>query len=112
MRARQWRQGLTIGVLLVVVAWLSYLIWNLGEKALVAVSEEKQIKAQYTELEARRTSLQANLDNLGTARGQDAAIRQAFGVAKPGEEVIVIVPPVAASTTPPESWWQKVLDWF
>ena len=63
-------------------------------------------------LEERKTSLEANLAALETARGKDAAIRTAFGVARPGEEIIVVVPPSPATTTPPLSWWQKILGWF
>ncbi|MEK7113954.1 MAG: hypothetical protein AAB850_00155 [Patescibacteria group bacterium] len=112
MRAKQWRQGITIGILLLVSFWLFSLIWGLFGKAHVAVSEANDAKRQYEALEERKAMLEANLAILGTARGQDAAIRTAFGVARPGEEVIVVVPPAAATTTPPLSWWQKIMDWF
>src|SRR3989344_2900910 len=105
MRAKQWRQGITIGILLLVNVWLVSLIGGLFGKAQVAISQANDAKREYQALEA-------NLETLGTARGGDAAIRTAFGVARPGEEVIVVVPPVAATATPPLSWWQKLLDWF
>ena len=52
--------------------------------------------------------LERDLAVLETARGEEAAIREAFGVAKPGEEVIVLVPP--SEPPPPQSvpWWKKV----
>ena len=112
MRTRQWRQIVLIGVLLLVAFWLSSSIWGLAGKAHIAVSQANQAKAQYQALEERTAILEANLTALNTARGQDAAIRTAFGVARPGEEVIVVVPPVAATTTPPLSWWQKILSWL
>lgn len=112
MRAKQWRHGLLLGVLLVVATWLVTLIWGLATKAHVAVSQANEARASYEALEERKTTLEANLDALSTARGQDAAIRTAFGVARPGEEVIVVVPPQTATTTPKESWWQKILNWF
>lgn len=56
--------------------------------------------------------LEANLAALRSERGQDAAIRTAFGVARPGEEVIVVVPPEMKAPTTTQTWWQKILDWF
>lgn len=100
-------------VLLVLIAyWLAYLIWGLMEKAHIAVSEANDAKRQYQALEERKVILEANVAALETARGRDGAIRTAFGVARPGEEVIVVVPPVPSTTTPPLSWWEKLLSWF
>lgn len=112
MHAKQWRQGLSIGFLLLVIFWLVSLIWGLVGKAQIAVREATDAKRQYQELEERKAALEANLAALGTARGQDAAIRTAFGVARPGEEVIVVVPPETATATPPLPWWQKLLNLF
>ncbi len=112
MRAKQWRQGVLIGILLLVAFWLVSLIWGLAEKAHVAVSQAHEAERQYQALEGRKTLLQANLAALATARGQDAAIRTAFGVARPGEEVIVVVPPATATPTTTPSLWQRILDWF
>lgn len=112
MRVQQWRRGLWIGLLLLLVGWLLYLIWGLTGKVAIAFREEREVKGQYDALEARRMVLEADLKELQTPRGQEAAIREAFGVAKPGEEVIVLVPPVQATTTAPAPWWRKVLDWF
>ena len=112
MRAKQWRQGILIGILLLVAFWLTSSIWGLFVKAHIAVSQANEAKTQYQTLEERKATLAANLAALNTARGKDAAIRTAFGVARPGEEVIVVVPPLAATATPPLSWWQKILSWF
>ena len=100
------------GVLLLVAFWLMTLIWGLVGKAEVAVSQSHDAKTQYTALEARKATLAQNLDTLATPLGKDAAIRTAFGVAKPGEEVIVVVPPTTTVATATPSWWQRVLDWF
>ena len=112
MRAKEFRQGVMIAGLLLVALWLGSLIWSLGEKARVAITEADNTKAQFQNLEARKDKLESDITAFNTPRGQDAAIREAFGVAKSGEEVIVVVPPAEASSSPPESWWQKVLDWF
>lgn len=112
MRAKQLRQGIVIGVLLLVIFWLASLIWGLAGKARVAVSQANSAKLQYQALESRRSTLEANLAALATDRGKDAAMRATFGVARPGEEVIVVVPPATATPTTTPSWWQKILSWF
>lgn len=112
MRATQLRQGLVLGLLFLLVCWLAWLIWGLASKAQIAIRQAHQAQAEYRELEERRAHLEARIAALKTPRGQEAAMRTAFGVARPGEEVIVVVPPQVASTTPERSWWEKVLDWF
>ncbi|MDO8566795.1 MAG: hypothetical protein Q7R58_01435 [bacterium] len=112
MRAKQWRQGLLIGFLLLVAFWLFSLIWGLAGKVQIAVDEAHKAQRQYQALEERRATLEANLATMETARGRDVAIRTSFGVARPGEEVIVVVPSETATGTPPLSWWQKILSWF
>jgi cell division protein FtsB len=107
-----WRQYVSIGVLAILALWLGSLIWGLLGKAQLAVGQANETKAEYTALEARKAKFEANIDALNTPRGQDAAIREAFGVAKEGEEVIVVVPPAPATTTPEKSWWEKVLEWL
>lgn len=112
MRARQWRQGLLVGVLLVVAFWLASLIYGLVGKTYIAVSEAKSTEWQYQTLEKRKAKLEANLALLATPRGQDAAIRTAFGVARPGEEVIVVVPLASSTATSTPSWWEWVMSWL
>lgn len=112
MRARQLRRGITIGVLLVIAFWLASLIYGLVGKASIAVSEERSVERQYQALEARRAALEKNLAALDTARGKDAAIRTAFGVARSREEVIVVVPLATSTPTATPPWWQQVLNLF
>ncbi len=112
MRAKQWRQGLLIGLLLIAAFWLVSSIWGLAVKALVAVSQANEAKIQYQALEERKTMLQANLAAIATTRGKDAAIRTAFGVARPGEEVIVVVPPATTTPFKEPSWWENLWSWF
>ena len=112
MRVGQLRNGLIIGALLIIAFWLISLIWELAGKARIAIDEANNAQRQYQQIEERKQSLEANLAALKTERGQDAAIRTTFGVARPGEEVIVVVPPSPATATSTLSWWRKILDWF
>jgi hypothetical protein len=97
---------------LVVAFGLVSLIWGLAGKMKIAVTEAHNAEMQYRELEGRKTALEANLAALATARGQDAAIRTSFGVARPGEEVIVVVPPEVKTATSTPSLWEQFLSWF
>lgn len=112
MHREQWRQGILIGILLLIASWLVSLIWGLVGKAQIAVGEAHNAQTQYQALEERKTTLEANLASLATERGKDAAIRTAFGVAMPGEEVIVVVPPEQKTPTTTPPWWQRILDLF
>jgi cell division protein FtsB len=112
MRAKQWRRWVLICFLLLVALWLASLIWALAGKAHIAISQADEEHEQYQSLEERKAALEANLSTLATPRGEDAAIRMAFGVARPGEEVIVVEPPATTAPTSTPSWWQKILDWF
>lgn len=112
MRAKQWRQGFLIGFLLLAAFWLASLIWGLVGKAHIAVSQAQDAKGQYNALEKRKATLEGNLTTLATPLGKDAAIRTAFGVARPGEEVIVVVPPTTTASTSTPSWWEQILNWF
>ena len=112
MRAKQWRQGIVIGLLLLIAFGLLSLIWGLAGKVQVAMEEAGKAQRQYQALEERKMALEANLAALVTPQGKDAAIRTSFGVARPGEEVIVVVPPEPVVATTTVSWWQKILNWF
>jgi cell division protein FtsB len=96
-----------------VAVWLGTLVVSLVQKAEIAWQAAEETKAEYASLSARKAALTASLDTLSTPRGQDAAIRQSFGVARPGEEVIIVVPPATTTEAPPPpTWWQKILGWF
>jgi len=111
MRGKNWRQVMMVGVLVLIGAWLTSLIWGLAQKAQIAVSQAHQAQAQYEALEKRKAALEGNLDSLATPRGQDAAIRTAFGVARPGEEVIVVVPPSTSTASSTKPWWKRIFGW-
>lgn len=100
------------GFLSLVVIWLLILVWGIARKEELARHAEHDTKAELASLETRRATLQANLNELETPRGQEATLRQDFGVAKPGEQVIVVVPPKAATSTPPRTFWQKFFGWL
>lgn len=112
MRVKELRQGVLIGVLLLAAFWLVSLIWGLAGKAQIAIAQAAAAQRQYAALEKRKTELEASVQALATPRGQSAAIRTAFGVARPGEEVIVVVPPASTTPAAAPSWWVRVWRWL
>lgn len=102
---------LIAGVLTLAIAWLLYLNFNIFRKEEIARQAAHATQSQLQALQTRQKALQSNLNELSTERGQEATLRETFGVAKPGEDVIIIVPPKAATTTPPVSFWQKWFGW-
>ncbi len=112
MRAKQLRKWILIVILLLIAFWLATLIWRLADKAHIAISQAREEREQYKSLEGRKEALNKDLEVLATDRGQDSAMRTAFGVARSGEEVIVVVPGATTAPTSTPSWWQRILDWF
>ena len=112
MRAKQLRQGLLLGGLVLASFWLISLIWGISQKVQIAISQAHEGERQYAALELRKERLEANLAELETPRGKDSAIRTAFGVAKSGEELIVVVPPATSTPPAPKPWWRRIWHWF
>lgn len=108
----QTREYITTALLSVGIVWLTFLIFSIARKEEIARTTVRDTRAELAILQARKDTLQGNLDELGTERGQEATLRQTYGVARPGEEVIVVVPPKIIPPPPELSWWEKLLNWF
>lgn len=109
LRAREY---MIAGFLALLIVWLLFLIFGIFRKEEIARRAAAETRAQLAILEEREQVLTATIDELSTERGQEATIRETYGVARPGEEVIIVVPPKEATSTPPLPWWKKVLGWF
>lgn len=106
------REYALAALLALVIIWLLSLIWSIARKEEIARSAVKETQAELALLKEREDVLRANLDELATERGHEATLRQTFGVAKPGEEVIIVVPEKVLPPPPPLPWWQRALDFF
>ncbi len=107
------RQGVTIAILILIILWLSSLIFGLIGKAQFAWQMAHETGQDAHALSTRQRMLEQSIATLNTPRGQEAAIRTAFGVARPGERVIIVVPPkVPVEISQKHSWWQRVFGWF
>jgi len=100
------------GLLALAIVWLLVLIVGIFRKEEVARHAAKETQAQIEILRERESTLRGNLEELKTERGHEATLRETYGVARPGEEVIIVVPPKEATSTPPLPWWRRALGWF
>jgi len=77
--------------------------WNMYGTMSRAQAEASETRKRHDELVRRKEDVQASLHNLETEYGSEAALRERFGVARPGEIVILLTDveaPVASTTTP------------
>ncbi len=109
--AKMVRDYIIVGFLSVALVWLVYLNFSIFRKERVAQAAAHESQAELINLQAREQSLEANVNELATERGQEATLRETFGVAKPGEGVIIVVQQKVATTTPKVSFWQKWFGW-
>ena len=112
LKRRTPREYLIAGLLLVLLIWLLFLFWGIFRKEETARHAAEDTRRQLAALEAREKTLQANIEDLRTERGQEASLRETYGVAKPGEEVIIVVPADEGEPIEESSWWQGVLRFF
>ncbi len=106
------RQYVTATLLAFTVLWLLWLVWGIARKEEIARHAVKDTKQELAALEARQATLQANMNELSTERGQEATLRQTYGVARPGEEVIIVVPPEKEVEEVKLPWYKKFLGFF
>src|SRR5690242_8021351 len=113
-RAALVRLGLrTLGVLglLLVTIVAARGAWDMYGKFVAASDAQTDAQTQLAQLQAQYAQVHAQAQDLSTTRGQEAQLRQRYGVAKAGEGEIDIVR--QASTTPGDTgadapWWERL----
>jgi cell division protein FtsB len=103
--------GIAIG-LLVAIVWLGFLVVGIFHKEQIARTTVAETRAELASLEGRKKELAATVNGLETERGQEASLRETYGVAKPGEEVIIVVPHKDLPPPPEPTFWDKVKEFF
>lgn len=107
-RAANAREVGKIFLLLILIAWLSTLIYGIWRKEEIARDAVGSTRAELATLEERRDALATEVAELETPRGQEATIRQHQRVARPGEEVIIVVAEEEPLPPPPPTFWERV----
>lgn len=86
--------------------------WNMYGTMSRAKAEASETRHRYDELVQRKEDVQASLHNLGTEYGTEAALRERFGVARPGEIVILLTDIEAAPAATTTNVEEKEDGWF
>ena len=103
---RQVMESKPVLVLLgIFVLLFSWSVIKLISKADESAKNRQEAEDKITELQKEHSQLSTNIQNLNTDQGKEEAIRDKFGLAKPGEEVMVVVndqnpPPAPAASAP------------
>jgi cell division protein FtsB len=114
-RARRYLYSpLTFIVLAIMIVIAGRGAWGMYQKSRMTDDALAQTKEAYDALVIREAFLDSELERLSTESGVESEIRERFGVAKAGEEVIVVlseeesVPP----PLPEKGFWGKIKDWL
>jgi cell division protein FtsB len=105
---------LTFIVLGVLILIAGYNVWDMYQKSQRTEEALRKTREAYDVLLARQRFLDERLNELDTEAGVEAEIRDRFGVAKPGEEVIVVLSDEEqdAPSTEEESLWGRFREWL
>lgn len=107
-KARTAREWGTIVFLCLLIIWLGVLVISIFHKEQVARITVNETKAELAALDARKATLSATVQDLDTTRGKEESVRETYGVAKPGEDVIIVVPKKETTPPPQMTFWDKV----
>ncbi len=121
MTPQQWKRlfartalwgGFLAGTALLVT--LAFATWNLYGKEHDVRQAHLDEQGRVNELTDRQSALQTQIAALGTDRGIEAAVRDRYPVAKPGEEEILIVTPSGtnATSSPKKTLWDTIFGWL
>ncbi len=106
------KQALAAAGLILLLVWLLYLVWGILGKEEIARNASADAKRELVALASREETLNHNLAELSTERGREASLRETYGVARAGEEVIIVVPPQEGEKLEKLSWWRKLMGFF
>ncbi len=106
------KEYLLIGLLSILLLWLISLNESIFTKEEIARKAVTEAQKQLSDLKTRENTLQQNINDLSTERGQEETVRETFGVAKPGEDEIIVIPPNTPTTTPAKTFWQRWFGWI
>ncbi len=113
-RMRRWLYSKTTFAVLIVCIFVAGMnAWDMYQKARLTKTQLAQTEEAYAKLQEREAFLSEETKQLETEAGVEAKLRERFGVAKEGEEVIVILDDTESEESAETlSWWQRVVRWM
>lgn len=111
-----WRRVLLVVLLALVLFGISG-VWRIYKRERESAVLHQSSTAHLADLTRREAQLRADIANLDTDRGREAALRQQYQMGKPGEGMIIIVnpptpAPVAPTSTPLVQWFKDLFPWW
>ena len=101
-------------LLVLILALMAPRVIRFYQQERAVAKEEAALRQELAVLLTRRDGFLTDIARLETNRGVEEAIRERFGVVKPGEKVINLVgaPATTTAATTSSPWWQGIIDWF
>lgn len=73
--------------------------WSMYGRLNIATAGQQDAEARLAGLEAQKKAISASVAQLSSARGEEALLREHYGVVRPGEGVVQIVDQVSTTTS-------------
>ncbi len=103
-------------ILGVITILMMIAVWNIYVKSKETQENLDRITSVYDELHTRELELGASVNGLETSFGVESEIRDKYGLAREGEEVVVIIDDQAVGVDKKDqekkSFWQKIKSLF
>lgn len=101
-------------IVFVVFLFLVRAVWTAYQRA--SFASQARLDAVHTqqELQKRSVALEADIAELSTDRGLEAALRSRFDVGREGEQLVVLIdaPKRIEAPQPKASLWERMRGWF
>jgi len=108
-----WRRVFILVLAVLVIVGMSG-VWRIYKRERESAALNRESAAHLADLMEREAGLKADISDLNTERGKEAALRQQYRMGKPGEGLIIIVDPTAPATTSATSTssWSSWVKWL
>lgn len=106
---------ITIGALVVLVLFVGFKTWGIYQKERLSRKILEEAQTTHAELSLRAVALSADFERLNTDIGFEEVVRDRYGVAKRGEEVVILLENDKDGITDEEKevgWWAKLKTLF
>lgn len=113
--ARLFLRRLGLLALFALVVFAVSGVWGVYRKERESAARRADAETERTDLEKRQDQLSADIERLRTDRGLEETLRQQFGLAERGEQLIVIVDAAAATSgeeSSSRSWFRRIFQWW
>jgi len=110
-----WRRVLLLALLVLVLLGISG-VWRIYKREKESAALNQESAAHLADLTGRANRLKADIANLDTDRGREAALRERYRMGKSGEGLVIIVNPptpivTPATSTPLVQWFKNIFLW-